>query len=243
MRLIDSQGVRAEVAFSPHDAKRLQEWLWLHGFKVEIDGVFGPATRAALAEFRSRHEIDGDEPEETVIDALTLPMRRVLEVRTDDEVSFRDAVVRVAQMHLAAGASEAPGGNRGPWVRLYGLEGQPWCASFVTFLIEQAAELTGTEAPIRGSADCDEMACQGRRTGRFVNGNNRPEISPGDIFLLWRPLPGGHKDYCHTGIVERLESDHLVTIEGNTNPSGGREGFEVERRIRSFDRKDFIRLA
>ncbi len=244
MRLIDSPNVRAELEFASHDVKRLQEWLWLHGIKVEIDGAMGPATRAALAEFRRRHEIGDGEPDKSIVEVLTLPMARALEVGSGGApTSLRAAVVRVAQMHLAAGACEAPGKNRGPWVRIYGEEGQPWCAAFVSFVVRQAADLAFTEMPIRGSADCDELACQARRTSRLVEGMPDGQVEPGDAFLIYRPLPGGHKDYRHTGFVERIAIDHLVTIEGNTNPSGGREGYEVERRIRSFDRKDFIRLG
>ena len=39
MKIIDSPRVRAELDFLTHDVKRLQEWFWLHGLKVEIDGV------------------------------------------------------------------------------------------------------------------------------------------------------------------------------------------------------------
>jgi len=243
MRLIDSPRVLAELAFAPHDVKRHQEWLWLHGLKVEIDGLMGPATRAALAEFRLRHEIADDESDDAIVRALTLLMRRALEVGSNEPVALREAILRATRMHLAAGAREAPGQNRGPWVRIYGDEGEPWCASFVSFVLHQAAEIAGQEAPIRGSAGCDELAVQAHRAGRLVMGRNTAGIEPGDVFLIYRPLPGGHKDYRHTGFVERIESDHLVTIEGNTNPLGGREGYEVERRIRSFDKKDFIRLG
>jgi hypothetical protein len=239
MKIIESPKVRAELAFASHDVKRFQEWLWLHGLKVEIDGVLGPATRAALVEFRKRHELECLGLDESVVAALTLPMRRALEVLAGGpQPPIREAILRVAQMHLAAGACEAPGKNRGPWVRLYGEEGKPWCAGFVSFVLAQAAEATGQPVPIPGSLSCDQLAAEAARRERLTE-----TVEPGDAFLIWKPIPGGHKDYCHTGFVEKVAPDHLVTIEGNTNPSGGREGYEVERRIRSFDRKDFIRLG
>ena len=51
---------------------------------------------------------------------------------------------------------------------------------------------------------------------------------PGDIFIM----DLGH-GLGHTGIVERVDPDGtLHTIEGNTNDTGSREGYEVARKIR-----------
>ena len=36
----------------------------------------------------------------------------------------------------------------------------------------------------------------------------------------------------HTGIIESIKEDILYTIEGNTNDTGSREGYEVCRRTR-----------
>ncbi len=244
MRLTESPRVKAELAFKPWDVKRLQEWLWLHGFKLEIDGISGPATKAALEEFRRKNGIASYAPGEVLVSALTAPLRSALESRQGgSDLTTAETVLRFARAHLDAGSREAPGSNRGPWVRLYGEEGQAWCASFVTFVMKQAFELTGLEPPIAASADCDELACQARRTDRLVLGGDASSVSAGDLFVSYRAIAGGHKDYHHTGFIEKVESDHLVTIEGNTNPSGGREGYEVERRFRSFDQKDFIRLS
>ena len=50
-------------------------------------------------------------------------------------------------------------------------------------------------------------------------------IKPGLIFVMRLEGNDGH-----TGIVEGLRDDRLITIEGNTNISGGREGVGVFRR-------------
>jgi len=49
-------------------------------------------------------------------------------------------------------------------------------------------------------------------------------------------------DWIHTGIVVRFDDETIETIEGNTNDTGSREGFEVVRRIRGYRSKDFVRL-
>jgi hypothetical protein len=60
----------------------------------------------------------------------------------------------------------------------------------------------------------------------------------GDIFIM-----DFGKGLGHTGFVERVEGDILHTIEGNTNDTGSREGYEVCRRTRKVkDCKGFIRI-
>jgi hypothetical protein len=60
----------------------------------------------------------------------------------------------------------------------------------------------------------------------------------GDIFIM-----DFGKGLGHTGFVEKVEGDILHTIEGNTNDTGSREGYEVCRRTRKVkDCKGFIRI-
>ena len=49
-------------------------------------------------------------------------------------------------------------------------------------------------------------------------------------------------DWTHTGIVFSLSEETFESIEGNTNDSGDREGYEVCKRIRSYGGKDFVRV-
>jgi hypothetical protein len=50
-------------------------------------------------------------------------------------------------------------------------------------------------------------------------------VCPGHVFLLG--TAGGRG---HMGLVEKVESGKLITIEGNTNEQGGSEGIGVFRR-------------
>ena len=51
------------------------------------------------------------------------------------------------------------------------------------------------------------------------------------------------KGLGHTGFVEKVEGNVIHTIEGNTNDTGSREGYEVCRRTRKVEQcKGFIRL-
>ncbi len=183
-------------------------------------------------------------------EALVEPMQRAVDVTVRAGSGLDSAVHAVAMAHLREHPIELGGDNRGPRVRLYtgGNDGSGWlrCASFVSFVVAQAAALTGTAMPIKGSPSCDTLAAQARERGRFVpgtalsNGNSAwPDLGRCSIFLVRRTST----DWTHTGLAFDGEADTFSTIEGNTNDDGSRNGYEVCRRMRSVSRKDFIVLA
>jgi hypothetical protein len=53
-------------------------------------------------------------------------------------------------------------------------------------------------------------------------------------------VPKTKNHWSHIGIVEEVKSSAILTIEGNTNDSGSAEGFEVCRRTRGLDDKDYL---
>jgi hypothetical protein len=63
------------------------------------------------------------------------------------------------------------------------------------------------------------------------------EPQPGDVFIM-----DYGKGLGHTGIIEKVEGEILHTIEGNTNDTGSREGYEVCRKIRNVKKiKGYLR--
>ena len=227
------------------NVKRVQEWLCLHGVRVAIDGDFGPATEKAVRQFQAKNVKNAAASGvvcENTFNALVSPMRDAL-AAIDAKKIKEPPVCTYARRHLAAGAREVGGQNKGPWVRLYmnGNEGRswPWCAGFVTFVLKQAA---GGKPPIAGSFDCDTLASQAKRAGLFLSTASSPasaagKVRPGSIFLLRK----SRGDWMHTGIVTAAEAGCFNTIEGNTNDSGSREGYEVATRVRAFRKPcDFI---
>ena len=62
------------------------------------------------------------------------------------------------------------------------------------------------------------------------------QLGPGSVFLVRRtPL-----DWVHTGIIVAASPESFQTIEGNTNDTGSREGYEVCARVRGYAGKDFV---
>ncbi len=224
-------------------AAMVQEWLSLHGINLVIDADFGGITERCVRNFQSRENLNvSGEVDADTFDALVAPMRDVLKPLEHVPATFTATVAAFAARHLAIHPVEIGGQNKGPWVRMYmkGNQGRdwPWCAGFVTFLMEQAAETLSVGMPITGSFSCDSLAAQAKVAGAFVRESAvRPDaLPPGSLFLVRRTST----DWTHVGMVLDAEDGSFSTIEGNTNDDGHREGFEVCRRFRGYGSKDFI---
>jgi hypothetical protein len=232
-------------------ARRVQEWLCFHGCGTAIDGDFGPGTQAAVRRFQGQIGL----PVTGVVDrrvwsALVEPLMSALSATLPATLSLDEATYRVATAHLRHHPIELGGDNRGPWVRTYtgGHEGDAWrwCAAFVTFALGQACHATASPMPIRGSPSCDSLAAQARAAGRFVSGASVESgktrwsaLGRCQVFLVRRTPT----DWVHTGFSFDGAGQSFSTIEGNTNDEGSANGFEVCRRSRGVQKKDFITLA
>lgn len=137
------------------------------------------------------------------------------------------------------------GKNRGPHVDLFlrsaGLDpnrgSYPWCCAFVVHVYQDAATGLALASPVPRTASCAKLWAKSPAAARTMT------PAEGGIFVMLRPEGKGH-----TGIIESVFCDErgigLVTIEGNTDASGSREGDGVYRRTRRpSECKGFLRFA
>lgn len=159
------------------------------------------------------------------------------------------------------GAAENPmGSNTGARILKYFLaddltikgksDGYPWCAAFVSWCIqEMVRELAASERRIPGF-DPPRLA----RAFAFENWGNeagcRVFAPPRGLMAATgtRPARGDIVVYTfsHCGIVSRVNprDTNFSAVEGNTSKEGGREGYEVAIRPRTFaGAKVFIRIT
>ena len=62
--------------------------------------------------------------------------------------------------------------------------------------------------------------------------SDKPQV--GSV-VIWRNYVRGVAQWTgHAGIVVEVHPDHFVSIEGNTNDAGGREGYIVARKKRKY---------
>lgn len=141
-------------------------------------------------------------------------------------MAIPEDVLRVATRQL--GTTENPrNSNRSKYGAWYGMDGQPWCAMFVSYCFYQA----GLPLPIKiskGFAYCPDGVNYFKKKGQW----STSQAKPGDIvFFDWQR--DGTSD--HVGIVEKvLGNGQFQTIEGNTSNTNNSNGGQVMRRTRSL---------
>lgn len=111
--------------------------------------------------------------------------------------------------------------------------GAPWCSYFVKACIREFyGEKSSIYLNVNGSAltSYEKLEDKGFLTGAIPKPNS---------IAVWRHYKNGRPvgRNGHIGIVVTgLQSDQrFETVEGNTNASGGREGDEVAKKLRSLN--------
>lgn len=137
-------------------------------------------------------------------------------------------VLAVARNEI--GYKESPkGSNRTKYGSWYGLNGEPWCAMFVSWVFDKAG-LRLPASTSKGFAYTPAGAAWFKKQGRWVS-NISTKAEAGDVVFFYWPNMGR---IAHVGIVEDVRPNgDLETIEGNTDAAGGRTGGQVMRRVRS----------
>jgi hypothetical protein len=132
----------------------------------------------------------------------------------------RDPVKRVMDVSRSQlGVRELTGKNDGIKIEAYlkyvGFKkGNPWCAAYVSWVFKQA----GFSQPKTAWSP-----------GLFPLGRIVKQPAAGLVFgIYFNDL----KRIAHCGFVENTQGDFVLTIEGNTNVEGSREGQGVYRRLR-----------
>ncbi len=95
-----------------------------------------------------------------------------------------------------------------------------WCMAFVYWSFDEAAKVLGIKNTAIKTGGV--LAAWNKAV---ANRSNIPQI--GSVFIM-----DSGEGHGHTGIVESFDEEYIHTIEGNTNDTGSREGFEVCRRSR-----------
>jgi hypothetical protein len=136
-------------------------------------------------------------------------------------------------LNLAAsqvGTSESPANsNRTKYGAWYGLDANPWCAMFVSWVFHHAG-LPLPASTAKGFAYTPSGAAWFKNQGRWTT-------TPGVGHVVFYDFPGdGVNRISHVGIVERVNADGSITaIEGNTSAGSAgsqRDGGGVYRRTR-----------
>lgn len=211
---------------------------------IAEDGVFDKErTEKAVKLFQARFpdvtgrplEIDGEVGSLTwgaMFGALTVPSNSdAPSVLTKAAIDF--AITQIGVMENPIGS------NRGPevdtYLRAVGLnpvgESFAWCVAFTHFCYKKAAENRGLQNPHIKTAGVLKHWNEARTKPKVVRVTKAKAVAdpglvkPGSLFIM--DLGQG---LGHSGMVVQVANGRLVTIEGNTNDNGSRNGIGVFRR-------------
>ena len=145
--------------------------------------------------------------------------------RNNPKESIVEKALRIAESEI--GYKEGPN-NQSKFGAWYGMNHQPWCAMFLSWVLDQAGH------GINISGNKGFAYCPTGRKWFQLQGLLYDEPQVGDIaFFDW--YPGTTKSGAwHVGIVKAVHTDGtIVTIEGNTGPDS--EGvYEMVRKPVNF---------
>jgi hypothetical protein len=219
--------------------KQLQQSLCDRGLTVEVDGEFGPETYKAVRAFQAQNldqhgqplVIDGSvgpltwwsltHPKPAIVTPSAVDFTQMPPAELDGSALGRQAL-KCAISELVSGAGEIGGNNMGLWVRKYlapaGLEeGEPWCASFVSWCFLQASGGNKAAMPFNYTPGAQDLLKQMKDKGWSYKPESAYQPQPGDLVFWWREKSSSWQG--HVGLVHQLKEGMLYTIEGNKSPN------------------------
>lgn len=136
-----------------------------------------------------------------------------------------DNILEVAAQDL--GYKEVPpNSNKTKFGEWYGLNGQPWCAIAINYWFNKAG-LSHLFLGGLKSASCTEIMNWAKGHNQF----HTSDFQRGDLALF--DFDGDKRKSEHIGIIEQVNKDTVITIEGNTSMGNDSDGGEVMRRTRA----------
>lgn len=158
--------------------------------------------------------------------------------KTGSQASTADRIVSVAKEELVKGFKENNGDNKTPYGKWYGLDGQPWCAMFVSYTANEAGVLATKESPKGENGDILAPAVPKfasvrvgvewyKTNARFESKTSGYEPKAGDIIFFT------NKGQNHVGIVTAIDTNTktVYTIEGNSSNAVAQRKYSLDNTV------------
>ena len=180
------------------------------GYSPSIDGSYGPGMEEEVKQFQTDHSLE--------VDGKFGPASwsKLFEVYNPGSGTGVQKLLSVAEHELSLGFEEDTDSDNNalnitPYGQWYasGMNGQAWCAMFVTFCARKAG-LADTVVPVY--CYCPTGMEWYRSRGRFFTRGSHYVPKPGDTIFFYSSDLGR---VAHTGLVAEVTDDYVYTIEGN----------------------------
>lgn len=227
------------------DVQHLQQAIndrldWRGGSPIVIDGEFGPITHHSTRVAAYTIGLVDYEATVGVQRLIEFPwLRNPVQRQREKERAAHFEPGGLAQLPKIAAkyigvAENPPGSNRGHpypslWEEHFALDGVPWCGCFAGSVILAAGGHVGHRVTYCPYIEADARS----KTNGFETwvDNHQDGVGPGWLVLYCWDRSGVPE---HVGIVESIQSDHLVAIEGNTSGTNASDGGMVARMRRDY---------
>ena len=187
-------------------------------YKGAIDGDHGPLTTAALVAFTEAHP--------DTFGGIAAPGKGGVASRMLAAMLTQEGVRETSK-------NQGPGIAKYWEATTYGPDGyknrEPYCSALICWAMAEAVKHTSPQGfrPFRSAKAYDVEAWAKKNAGNGVTTlDNASAARSGDLFTL--------SAVSHIGQIVRIEGNVAVTIEGNTDGSGSREGDGVYIRRRAL---------
>jgi len=220
------------------EVELLTKILKKRGYISEVSSYFGTTVKKAVQQFQAAHVDPRDRPlapdgivgpltwwalQNDNVSKLKFPNHttericNMYDLEDDEYSTFGEIVVSYAVDEILSGGREIGKNNSGKFVKKYLSKIVPvpnnWCAGFVSYCFQKAANKNGIEMPFKYSVGAKNIYKQFYRKGWTYKATHDDPPKPGDIIVWHRGVPKSWKG--HIGLVAHYEDGIVYTIEGN----------------------------
>jgi hypothetical protein len=208
---------RLSIGSQGAQVRTLQRLLNKLGFgPLDVDGIFGPLTQAALRRFQAKRKLDvngvaGDKTWEALLGhKITIKAPASGGAGAGGGAlpkGFSGELERIIRTQVGT-INQGSYDMANKYTRDLGRGAEAWCADFVSWAFKKAGHDVGVKPAV--SQWVDYFKAKG-------DWHTAPRV--GAVVCFDWPGRGGYTD--HVGIVSRIEGDRVYYISGNTSNPGG----------------------
>ncbi|WP_286673813.1 peptidoglycan-binding protein [Clostridium sp. ZBS20] len=201
------------------EIRKVQQALRNKGYSISVDGVAGPSTFEAVKSFQRSNGLSAD----GMVGQGTWSKLRGESSNNNNGGESNPGTTSSSLgkfVDCARGqvGYEESGTNITKYGQWYGMNGQPWCAMFVSWCANQAGILNSV---VPRYASCNEGANWYKNRGRYKTRGTGYVPKTGDVIFF------NSNGINHTGIVESASSGTVYTIEGNSSDAVKKRSYNL----------------